>query len=139
LFSKRLSTQGWWSYWSRFKFTGINGGNMPLRHHCRRQQHPRNALASNPGYWSGTEWVNGALSTDSAWDFFTSNGDQQHSAKNVLYYALPMAPGEVGLPVPLPATAWLLLTGVGGLGVMLRKRRDQTTGGAVPNGYQVAG
>jgi hypothetical protein len=78
---------------------------------------------SNPGYWSGTEWINGAASADSAWDFFTSNGDQQHSPKNLSYYAVAVAPGEVGSPVPLPPTAWLLLSALGGLGAHGRKGR----------------
>jgi hypothetical protein len=69
-------------------------------------------------YWSGTEFAPGV----SAWGFTTSNGLQGLSTENANYYAVAVRPGEISA-VPLPAAAWLLVSGLAGLGMFGRKRK----------------
>ncbi len=69
------------------------------------------------GYWSGSEV---ALNPDTAWGFFTVNGDQYTTSKNSQVYAWAVRSGDVAA-VPLPGAAWLFLTGM--IGVMGLKHR----------------
>ena len=65
-------------------------------------------------YWSGTEL---ALNpTDSAWAFYTNNGEQNGSFKFNEYFAWAVRPGDVGR-VPAPGTLALLGLGLGLLGL----------------------
>jgi len=70
-------------------------------------------------YWSGTEF-SPALG---AWYFGTGDGFQNVGGEFNDYYAVAVRPGEVS-DVPLPAAVWLLLSGLGSLGAMVRKRKS---------------
>jgi hypothetical protein len=70
----------------------------------------RNIQSGN--YWSGTEW---AGDVNDAWRFETSDDFQTSAGKLSDFYVLAVAPGEVGSPVPLPASAWLMLSALCGL------------------------
>jgi hypothetical protein len=74
------------------------------------------------GYWSGLEyWPN----TSSAWLFLTDDGYQtSHSKTTNSWYALAVRPGDVPVPaaVPIPATVWLMLSGIGALGAAARRK-----------------
>lgn len=80
---------------------------------------PFTNLQSNV-YWSGTGF---APSASNAWIFDTNVGLQNDGVKGFEYYAWAVRPGDVAPPVPLPAAAWLLLSGLGGLGLLGRGRK----------------
>jgi hypothetical protein len=71
-------------------------------------------------YWSGTQY---SAIPGVAWGFYTDDGYQDaFNGKPNGGYALAVSPGQVSA-VPLPAAAWLLLSGLGGLGMIGRKRK----------------
>ena len=77
-------------------------------------------------YWSGTSsWAGSA-----GWAFNFSNGDQKNNwSWHNQFYALAVRDGDVvsTASVPLPATAWLMGTGLLGLlGAGVSKRRSAT-------------
>ena len=72
-------------------------------------------------YWSGTS---DALIPSNAWSFYFGAGSQAPHGKTVLMYAWAVRPGDVAA-VPLPATAWLLGSGLLGLLGVARARRKK--------------
>lgn len=58
-------------------------------------------------YWSGTQNNAGV----SAWGFSTLTGHQGNNGKPFYSYVLAVSPNEI-TAVPLPASAWLLLSGI---------------------------
>jgi hypothetical protein len=68
-------------------------------------------------YWSSTP-VSGSV----AWVFNTYGGVQGTFTKSFNFYAWAVRDGDVASPVPLPATVWLLLSGLGGLARLGRRR-----------------
>lgn len=68
--------------------------------------------------WSGTEY---SLDTHGAWVFIFSNGGQYVDDKETFLSALAVHDGNVGAPVPIPAAAGLLGSGLIGL-VAIRRR-----------------
>lgn len=79
------------------------------------------SLFSNLGnntYWSGTEY---SALPYAAWSYSTESGGQYPSNKVDDFLALAVSPGEVGTPVPLPASAWMMPSGLGALGLAARK------------------
>ena len=84
---------------------------------------PFTSIISNYIYWSSTEGVVGTNVTGK----FIISFDTGHSTMypmNADSYGKVVAirTGQVA-PVPVPATVWLLLSSIGGLGVFARKRK----------------
>ena len=78
-------------------------------------------------YWSGTEYA--PNTTGSAWLFHTLNGSQGTYSKGTTLFALAVRPGQVAA-VPIPATAWLLGSGLMGLlGIARRKCGNESHAG----------
>ena len=72
-------------------------------------------------YWSGTEYAN-PLYPDRAWLFRMDTGDQINRYRNITEYGLAVRSGQVSL-VPIPATIWLLGSGIAGLVALGRRRK----------------
>jgi hypothetical protein len=90
---------------------------------------PFTKLSNNAFYWSSTAE---GLSTGGGWGFNTNDGFQYGSISPLNDYvnaeygdALAVRAG-LASPVPLPASAWLMLSGMGILGVVARRRRLST-------------
>ena len=73
-------------------------------------------------YWSGTAYAPDAFS---AWSFYFNNGYQGAPSNLTGLYAWAVSPGDIGAsaPVPLPAAAWLLGSGLLGFFGVARSRR----------------
>jgi hypothetical protein len=72
-------------------------------------------------YWFGLEL---AGNTNYAWYFGTFDGRQNYNGKSADYhYAMAVRDGDV-LATPIPAAAWLMLSGIGALGAAARRRKS---------------
>jgi len=70
-------------------------------------------------YWSGREFQQ----YSTAWYFNTEQGFQSFNSIGANQYALAVRDGDV-LATPIPAAAWLMLTGIGALGAAARRRKS---------------
>lgn len=73
-------------------------------------------------YWAGTEYD---LDTGNAWSFGFHNGIQQATLKTNTLHVLAVRSGDVGAPVPEPATIMLLVCGLSGMAVNKRLKKDR--------------
>jgi hypothetical protein len=73
-------------------------------------------------YWAGVEY---GPDSSFAWYFDTRDGFQNDGFdKNNGLYALAVRDGDV-LATPIPAAAWLMLSGIGVLGTAARRRKTK--------------
>jgi hypothetical protein len=83
------------------------------------------------GYWSGLKY---AATPSYAWLFDVTFGGQTVDDQQSSHYVLAVRPGDVltqSVPVsavPIPATAWLMLSGIGVLGAAARRRQTLNAG-----------
>ena len=75
-------------------------------------------------YWSGTAYAPDPAS--SAWYLSTDTGGQSYNLQNVGFHAWAVRPGDVAAPIPEPETYAMLLAGLGLLGVVARRRKQQS-------------
>jgi hypothetical protein len=78
--------------------------------------------AENYVYLIGTAYGPNPSGPQTAWAFAAYSGFQAGVDENEPYYAWAVRDGDVA-PVPVPAAAWLLLSGMGGLAAFARRNR----------------
>ncbi len=75
-------------------------------------------------YWSGTEYANAPGNAGNAGYFDMHYGIQGDCPKNGYYYGLAVRSGQVSA-VPVPGGIWLLGSGLAGLTVLKRKKKNR--------------
>lgn len=114
LFYNELGGKAFYNAAGAPQSTGMNTGSF-----INFQNNPQTSGNSAPSdYWSSTEY---ALDNSNAWGFNFFWGNQGYASKNYLAYALAVRTGQVS-SVPIPATAWLLGSGLVGLVTAVRKK-----------------
>ena len=77
---------------------------------------------SSGGYWTGTDIVETAPFVG-AYDFYFTDGGQGGTTKNAIRFSTAVADGNpAGLVVPVPATLWLLGSGLFALAGIARRK-----------------
>jgi len=124
--------QAWVHYLDVINYGGSNQWALPQIYHLNEEISPSASelselsyelqaspsnLISLSGLWY---WVSdGTVGCNGAWQAGgdMNDCDSPHNSD----IALVVAPGNIGT-VPAPASVWLMLSGLGGLGVMIRRR-----------------
>jgi hypothetical protein len=76
----------------------------------------------NDIFWTGSVYLPRVF--DYAWYFSTYDGSQDRNVQFDALAAWAVHPGDVGVaPVPLPASVWLMLSGLLGMAVLQRQQR----------------
>lgn len=63
-------------------------------------------------YWTSTIFTDDPSFTNYAWQFQFDRGRQGAHPMSELFHAWAVHDGDIGAPVPLPATVWLFVSGV---------------------------